>query len=63
MKNPHDELLGLALAVVNILEKQAKAGQQKPPWEGYQNQNGQPVGLAIEHLINKAKRIIQTHVS
>lgn len=63
MNAPKDELISLALTVVEVLERRCKAGYQKSPWEGYLNGNGTEVGLDIERLINQAKRILQKHIS
>ncbi|GAB3805545.1 hypothetical protein GCM10028819_39000 [Spirosoma humi] len=62
MKSPNDELISLALTVVEVLDKRCKNGSHKPPWEGFHNENGVEVGSHIERLINKAKRILQAHV-
>ena len=63
MKKPNDELISLALTVVQVLDKQCKADHSKPRWEGFQNAKGREVGLDIERLISQAKRILQTHNS
>ena len=62
MKKTNDELISLALQVVEILDKRCKAGCSKPDWTGYQNGNGVEVGRHIERLIRVAQRILQTHV-
>ena len=61
MTTVNDELIGLALTVVEVLDKRAKAGHLNPSWQGFQNGNGVEVGSDIDRLICKARRILQTH--
>lgn len=62
MKQPNDELIALALSVIEVLEKKCKQDCHKPPWEGFHDENGIEIGLSVEWLINKAKRILLEHV-
>ena len=61
MKTVNDELISLALTIVEVLDKRARAGGLNPSWQGFQNGNGVEVGQDIDRLICKAKRILQTH--
>ena len=62
MKQPDEELIGLAIAIVEVLDKRCKAGCHKPPWTDFKNADGKDIGLDVERLIHKAKRILQTHL-
>ncbi|WP_020604006.1 hypothetical protein [Spirosoma spitsbergense] len=63
MEKVNHELISLALIVVEVLDRRAKAGSHKPPWQDFQNGNGVNIGIDVERLIQKAQRILQMNVS
>lgn len=56
MKN---EAIQLSKLIIEILDKKAHRGTDDNSWLGFTNGNGIEIGVDIEKIIRKAKKIIK----
>ena len=53
------EMLEKLVEIVNILDVKCADGCENKTWKGFQNGNGEDVGLEIDKFIKEAKQLIK----
>ena len=57
-KSKYTEMLEKLVEIVNILDVKCADGCENKTWKGFQNGNGEDVGLEIDKFIKEAKQLI-----
>ena len=58
-KSKYTEMLEKLSEIVNILDVKCADGCENKTWKGFQNGNGEDVGLEIDRFIKETKQLIK----